>query len=278
MFRLLLVTFILSTQFVLSQVHQTSFYYVNGTTELTNYSSKKLSEFKAITDSFHVQIIELNAFSHIPGANTKRHDSIANRYAKQLLSVIPDQIPEATITVYGAQRIPIDFEPIHWNRVDLYYYQGDPKVLNKQIRYDDELPETDNQADSTLDYSTKEISVAPDLAIQTPIVTPIKFIPGKAKIRPSSYGYLDYLYNTLLENEDLHALIRGHVCCGHNFKISNKRAKAVYKELVKRGIDKKRLEYKGMSNTSPLIYPETTAADRNANRRVDIIFSFEEKL
>ena len=47
----------------------------------------------------------------------------------------------------------------------------------------------------------------------------------------------------------------------------------MYDELVKRGIDEKRLRYQGFSNTLLLVNPERTEADKAKNRRVDIIFS-----
>lgn len=56
-------------------------------------------------------------------------------------------------------------------------------------------------------------------------------------------------------------------------KLSKQRAKIVYKELVKRGVTKKRLKYQGYSNNLPLVTPEKTEIDRRKNRRVDIIFS-----
>jgi outer membrane protein OmpA-like peptidoglycan-associated protein len=53
-------------------------------------------------------------------------------------------------------------------------------------------------------------------------------------------------------------------------RISKSRARSVYNELVHLGIDKSRLDYVGMSNTEPLVFPEKTNADRQRNRRVDV--------
>jgi flagellar motor protein MotB len=55
-------------------------------------------------------------------------------------------------------------------------------------------------------------------------------------------------------------------------RISKARAKAVYHELIKQGVEKDRLDYVGMSNTEPLVFPEKTNADRQRNRRVDVKF------
>ena len=100
----------------------------------------------------------------------------------------------------------------------------------------------------------------------------IGFIGGKSKMTSKSKEALDELYDRLKSNPDLTAHIRGHVCCGPNKRISKNRARAVYKEMVKRGIDKKRLTFAGYSNSKPIIFPEKTRFDRETNRRVDILF------
>jgi flagellar motor protein MotB len=58
-------------------------------------------------------------------------------------------------------------------------------------------------------------------------------------------------------------------------EVSEKRAKAVYDYLTKNEIDSSRLNFKGFSNTIPLIYPEITDEDSQRNRRVDIIFKLK---
>jgi len=94
----------------------------------------------------------------------------------------------------------------------------------------------------------------------------------------TSLKEMDDLFNFLNQNKQIHAFIRGHVCCGDNLKLSKKRAKYVYQELIKRGVNKDRLRYQGFSNTLLLVNPEITEADRTKNKRVDIIFSVTPKV
>jgi outer membrane protein OmpA-like peptidoglycan-associated protein len=89
----------------------------------------------------------------------------------------------------------------------------------------------------------------------------------------TSLKEMDDLFTFLNQNKQINAFIRGHVCCGDNLKLSKKRAKYVYQELVKRGINQERLRYQGFSNTLLLVNPERTELDRTKNKRVDIIFS-----
>ena len=94
----------------------------------------------------------------------------------------------------------------------------------------------------------------------------------------TSLKEMDDLFNFMNQNKQIHAFIRGHVCCGDNLKLSKKRAKYVYQELIKRGVNPDRLRYQGFSNTLLLVNPERTEADRTKNKRVDIIFSITTKV
>ena len=89
----------------------------------------------------------------------------------------------------------------------------------------------------------------------------------------TSYSEIKSLGDFLTKYPELSVLIRGHVCCGPNKKLSKKRAKKVFKSLKEMGIRKKRISFKGMSNNEPAVSPEETEKDRQMNRRVDVIFS-----
>jgi outer membrane protein OmpA-like peptidoglycan-associated protein len=100
----------------------------------------------------------------------------------------------------------------------------------------------------------------------------VEFIEGTAKMDLKSQSEVKKFAQYLKDHPNLSILIRGHVCCGNNMRISKARAKAVYHELIKQGVEKDRLDYVGMSNTEPLVFPEKTNADRQRNRRVDVKF------
>ena len=90
-----------------------------------------------------------------------------------------------------------------------------------------------------------------------------------------NYQYvLSHLVELLNKDTTLRVHIRGHVCCGPGIKLSKKRAKKVYKYLLRSGICKTRLSYKGYSNTAPLIFPEKEEEDEMANRRVDFVIYY----
>lgn len=90
---------------------------------------------------------------------------------------------------------------------------------------------------------------------------------------PKSRPTLVELLRIMKENSKLKIDIQGHICCElvETGNISYRRAKAVYDYLVKNGIDKARLSFKGLKNTRPIYpMPEKNDIERDANRRVEI--------
>jgi len=107
-----------------------------------------------------------------------------------------------------------------------------------------------------------------------PIVLDIQFIPGQdVFLNDQAFQEASGLFEFLNQNPNVKAFIRGHVCCKDDLTMSTMRAYKVYQYLTERKIDPKRLEFKGFSNTMPVVYPEINEFDRQKNRRVDVIFS-----
>ena len=108
----------------------------------------------------------------------------------------------------------------------------------------------------------------------------IFFYAGRHYVRQESIAELDKLYRTLEANPDLKIQIEGHVCCVRSsdaldedtfeMALSVNRARHIYDYLVKRGIARDRLKYRGFGRARPIIANEITEADGNMNRRVEI--------
>ena len=109
----------------------------------------------------------------------------------------------------------------------------------------------------------------------------IYFPAGSHKIKPESETTLNDLYTALQDQPQIKISIEGHVCCvrdgagdaldfdTHEIALSTNRARAIYDYLVKRGIAKERLSYKGFGATHR-IAPETTEEEADKNRRVEL--------
>lgn len=91
---------------------------------------------------------------------------------------------------------------------------------------------------------------------------------------PGSEPILNELLETLNENIKLKIEIQGHICCQTEegkYDVSEARAFAIYKFLIKNGINKNRLSYKGFGSKLPIYkLPEKTEEERKTNRRVEI--------
>ena len=91
---------------------------------------------------------------------------------------------------------------------------------------------------------------------KTIVLKNIFFDNAKATLRPASMVEIENVYKLLTENPTLCIEISGHTdnvgSSAYNKKLSNNRAKAVVDALVKKGIDKTRLTYKGYGFDKPI--------------------------
>ena len=110
----------------------------------------------------------------------------------------------------------------------------------------------------------------------------ILFKTGYTYFLPESKPVLNQLAQTLKQRTDFKFSIQGHVCCTENSRdavdrrtkqrnLSLARAKYIYDYLVKKGIDKNRMNYVGMRRKFPL------GGDPKFDRRVEIVITYINK-
>jgi outer membrane protein OmpA-like peptidoglycan-associated protein len=101
----------------------------------------------------------------------------------------------------------------------------------------------------------------------------VLFQTGSANIKPGARHQLDQVARVLLANPKRKALIEGHTdnvgSSESNFALSEARANSVRDYLVAAGVPPQQLETHGYGETRP-VAPNTTAAGRQQNRRVEI--------
>ena len=106
----------------------------------------------------------------------------------------------------------------------------------------------------------------------------IQFETGKATIKSSSNAILNQVVKIMQDNPDFNLDIAGHTDnVGNpdmNLDLSKKRAAAVKEYMVKKGVAEGRLKTEGYGDTRP-VAPNTTAAGRTQNRRVEFTVIFE---
>lgn len=98
------------------------------------------------------------------------------------------------------------------------------------------------------------------------------FATGESEVLPQSYNELRRLQDFLEENPKVTIELRGHTdnqgTVEFNRRLSEARAKAVMDYLVARGIDAKRLRYRGFGKSMP-VDTNDTPEGRRRNRRVE---------
>jgi outer membrane protein OmpA-like peptidoglycan-associated protein len=158
----------------------------------------------------------------------------------------------------------------------LSYRTYDINVIKKGYLLHTEKFVPKNDSLYTIDIQLKKMKVGDRLNLGN-----IKFESDQAVILDKSRPALDKLTDFMIENEDLHIEIQGHVNGEGSrnkrkfISLSEDRAKAIYQKLLEAGIDKSRMSYKGFGNAK-MIYP-TPVNNRQAeaNRRVEAeILSF----
>ncbi len=267
-----------------AQTNISSYYFENDESIPTPYSQSQLEILK---DSFLKEEISiLKIYSYTDSIGTADYNLVLAQkrldYVTDFLGVTNSKTVQ--LIPQGFYRIPDVKDYKSWRRVDVYYAA---RTNNQDVE--------SKTADSLKLFNIKEVSKERSLIEeQTPTelskpsvpkdsmdrytsenisyILNIEFFEGTAKMDLKSEAEIKKFALFLKEYPNPSILIRGHVCCGNNMRISKARARAVYHELMKQGIDRKRMKYSGMSNTEPLVSPEKSNADRQRNRRVDVKF------
>jgi outer membrane protein OmpA-like peptidoglycan-associated protein len=117
------------------------------------------------------------------------------------------------------------------------------------------------------------ISMQPIKKNTVVVLNNLFFDTSKTNIKNTSTQSLEDLYRMLVENPKIRIMITGHTdnvaSDVYNLKLSEGRAKAVYDEMVRRGIDPKRMKWQGKGEREP-IESNKTEEGRAANRRVEV--------
>lgn len=270
---LTLYVFLVFSFVLCGQTKIKSFYFDNDQSVPTEYSKNQLQAFKKSFDAKEFTILEI--YSYTDSAGTMQHnDSLAKKRLKYVTNFLGVETgSKVLLKPYGLDRKYDVTNYKSWRRVDIYY--------SYEIKTMDSASISDELADTSLISDNKQIQeyvkdenelLDDKMDFSLPFILNIEFVEGTAKIEKESYPEIKKLAEYLNSNPNVKILIRGHVCCGNNMRISKNRARSIYRKLIKLGISEERLDFVGISNKEPLVFPEKTNADRQRNRRVDIKF------
>ncbi len=105
-------------------------------------------------------------------------------------------------------------------------------------------------------------------------ISNIEFAFDKAELTDKAFPILNRVVEILNKYRRYNVLIEGHTDDigqeEYNLKLSEERARTVMEYLISKGIDAKRLNFRGMGEVSPFL-PNTDKENRRRNRRVEFL-------
>ena len=120
----------------------------------------------------------------------------------------------------------------------------------------------------------KQIDVKPMEKGKAYTINDILFESNSSKLKESSKIVLDGFVDWLLVNKELNIEIQGHTDDvgpdKANLALSMDRSFSVMEYLIKNGVEKSRLKFKGYGESNPKV-PNTSSKSRSINRRTDFL-------
>ncbi len=106
------------------------------------------------------------------------------------------------------------------------------------------------------------------------ILEKVYFKTGSHRIRARSFGLLDQVAQVITAHPEIHMVqVEGHTdsrgALRYNMRLSQRRADAVVKYLVRKGVSQDRLVAKGFGPTKPIVPGAQTQTELAQNRRVE---------
>ncbi|MCR5192861.1 MAG: OmpA family protein [Bacteroidales bacterium] len=169
----------------------------------------------------------------------------------------------------ASQSNVVDLDSLTYLLPGAYYYIDDVSVTCLGCRDKDTTVVSDSLIAPMVKESTEQDSIK---AGATFILHDIFFDYDKALLLQQSYNELQGLLSILSRYPSMKIEIRGHTdgrgSIDYNQRLSENRAKAVVDYLVSKGVDPRRLQYKGFGKSQP-IDTNATEEGRAHNRRVE---------
>ena len=275
----LLLTLCVTTSY--SQLQTVNIYFDKLSSVIRPEGKKILEEIAVLIKSDSTKIQSISAYSDTLGTvelNARLAKERYNNTLKVLGVLSTDNSFESNI--YGEEFpfVASEYEIEKFRRVTITHFIKEEvieeiieEVVVEEI-IEEVVEEVVEETPSKLLTQLDEFALDPNKK-EVLLQLSILFVGDKDIFLKGSTTELEELRDFLKNNPTINAHIRGHVCCIPNSKLSKERAARVYDYLIQNSIDEDRLSYKGYSNKEPFISPELSDADRQSNRRVDVIFT-----
>jgi len=267
---------------VFGQLQTVNVYFDKLSSVIKTEEKGKLESLKALLKNDSTTIQSISVYSDTLGTIELNKRLANERYANALkvLDINPNNV-NFEVNIYGEEFpfVASEYNLELFRRVTIVHFVKEEVIVEEiieEVIVEEVVEEVIEEVvveetPSKLLTQLEEFALDPNKK-EVLLQLSILFVGDKDIVMKGSEGELEQLYEFLNNNKNVTAHIRGHVCCKPNSKLSKERAARVYDYLISKSINKNRLSYKGYSNNAPFIMPELTDADRQANRRVDVIF------
>ncbi|UMY66348.1 MULTISPECIES: OmpA family protein [unclassified Flavobacterium] len=245
-----------------------SVYFETNKYALREEQAKQVVAFIAQTDSTRIESIQIFGYTDDVGKddyNKKLSNNRANAIRDKLIeSGVKNKI---IVTIEGKGKVLIDDDIV----------DNLPEVRSKNRRVDVVLnmkPLPPIELPGFYTELQKKHIVGDHIYLEN-----LLFERGSSKLTAKSKAALDKIALFLHRHKNIEFEIQGHVCCVPPYQreaidrdtkkrqLSNNRAQSVYKYLIFRKIDKKRMTFKGYGNTVPL------GKGQEYDRRVEFVIT-----
>lgn len=233
-----------------------------------------------------------------PGADSAREKLMQLQGDPQLASRAPVEIQEAERAVevaetpQGNEELAQHHVLIAERKIDIARAWAQTRLLEDQrealseqgatARLDSRTREVDQARLETaeLQRQIEEMDARPTDRGLVLTLGDLLFATGRSELRSGAVRNLDQLAEFLRAHPQRTAIIEGHTdsvgSAGSNLRLSQERADAVKRYLVRQGVDPNRLYATGRGQDYPVAQNDT-ASGRQQNRRVEIIISNADK-
>lgn len=302
---LLLVLVIKSLSSLASGTDTLKLYYPIDKYELSAENKSKLDGLKAsLADSASITILGYTDYLGTVGHNiilSKNRAETVKSYLLTLKGSLAVSVAGKGAVVSIAEKSPLG-EPSN-RRVDVIYEIKKQVVISKPIakvvpvaapppsvRKRDTVPARVKHAivvDTTREpvsfnarlNNLKDAKVGSSISFEE-----LTFQPGRHFLNPEAVRYLTTILKFMQKHTNITFQIIGHICCetdgrdGQDYDsggeiLSVHRAKFIYDYFIEKGIDAKRMTYKGVGSTRQKVFPERSEHDRYLNRRVEFLIT-----
>jgi outer membrane protein OmpA-like peptidoglycan-associated protein len=301
---LLLLLLLKSLSSLASGTDTLKLYYPIDKYELSAENKSKLDGLKLLlTDSASITILGYADYLGTGSHNTilsKNRAEIVKNYLLALKGTLAISVAGRG-TVTGTTEKSALGEPPN-RRVDVLYEIKKPVVINKPVakavppppappvRKRDTVPARLKQViviDTTREpvsfnarlNNLKDAKVGSSISFEE-----LTFQPGRHFLNPEAVRYLTTILKFMQNHTNITFQVIGHICCetdgrdGQDYDsggdvLSVNRAKFIYDYFIEKGIDAKRMTYKGVGSTRQKVFPERSEHDRYLNRRVEFLIT-----